>query len=108
MRPVVVAGADAYSLERPFRALGGPYLEGELLPASLWMRVAKYDEAGALSAELEPSLPEAERLVLERPTRRGNRASEDGLQLVGRFLLPRQPDAVLLPGLVEEPEVTAP
>lgn len=105
---LVVAGADAYSVERPFRALGGPYLAGELLPASLWMRVAKYDEAGALRAELEPRLPETERRVRERPTRRGNMASADGLQLVGRFLLPRQPDAVLRPGLVADDEEEAP
>ncbi|TDJ74129.1 MAG: hypothetical protein E2O39_05140 [Planctomycetota bacterium] len=76
---VVIAAADPYQWQLPYRPLGGAYRRGDLLPATLWIGLATFDAEGA-TGRMEPSSSGG----------RGWNVSADGLARVGGFFLPVQ------------------
>lgn len=97
----VVAAAEPYDWRGRYRPLGGAYRRGDLVPAMLWVELARFSAEGVRAAKLAPALPGATAALdvdpraLARPPEERPRTSADGLVLVGRLLLPVHPDARL-------------
>lgn len=92
---LVQAGSDPFTPE--YRPMGGAWRRGEELVATLWLQVARFDESGAITTRLAPSLADAERpidfasgevLSTEGRAADGRESTADGLLHAGRFLLP--------------------
>lgn len=89
---LVVPGVDAYSSERPFQPLGGPYLRGNLLPCELWIKVVRYSEERQVAAQLSARDARSGMTLPTTPgpaTPHGWKSSPDGLTRVDSFLMPR-------------------
>ena len=100
----VVAAAEPYNLERPYRPLGGGFRRGDLLPVRLWMRLVRYekdehgDDRDVVLDRLEPLLRAPKESLV--PQGDGTFRSPDGTQWsadsmlrVGGFLMTVQPQA---------------
>ncbi len=92
---LVQAGSEPFTPD--YQPMGGAWRRGELLDATLWLQLALYDEAGAITARLAPALADAERpidfaageaLATEGRAADGRESTADGLLHAGRFLLP--------------------
>jgi len=90
----VVAAAEPYNWQAPFRPLGGPYRRGDLMPVNLWIDLATFGEGGVITGRMEPAQPESDELIRdgewrsEFETRDGYVFSKDDLIRVGRFFIP--------------------
>jgi hypothetical protein len=102
----VVAAAEPFAWQEPYRPMGGPYRRGDLMPARLWLDFVTFDadpETGApfINARLElarPGTAEPLRTPEDGPGRlqkEGFEWSLEGHVRVGRFFLPVPPDARL-------------
>jgi hypothetical protein len=87
---LLVPVKDAYLPRAPYRPIGGPWLRGDLIPASLWLAVI--DATSSRRMRTHPAgSPSAleEHLVPRGPADlEGFRLSADGLIRIGRFYLP--------------------
>jgi hypothetical protein len=103
----VVAAAEPYEWDRPYRPMGGDWRRGDLLPASLWIELATFGpdpahpEQARVTGSMEPAR-EGEDVPIRRGPEAGVRRtsdgwcfSSDGLVRVGRFFLPVHPGARL-------------
>ena len=102
----VVAAAEPFAWQEPYRPMGGPYRRGDLMPARLWLDFVTFDadpETGApfINARLEVARPGTQaplRVPEDGPGRlvkEGYEWSLEGHVRVGRFFLPVPPDARL-------------
>jgi len=104
---LVVAAAEPFLAEGPYRPIGGGYRRADRIPIRLWTKLVEYDAEALERGELvelarlerahewtgEPVLPPREDGVLRTPD--GYLFSPDGLSAVGSFMMPVQPDARL-------------
>ncbi len=90
---LVVGQTDPFRPDGLARFFGGEHRRGDLIPTTLWMDVARYDEASGAVLERLDSCDDG-RLVREtalfgRPPRpRGACISVDGLTRIGEFWMP--------------------
>ena len=102
----VVAAAEPFAWQEPYRPMGGPYRRGDLMPARLWLDYVTFDadpETGApfINARLDVARP-GTRTPLRVPEDGPGRLQKEGYEWsleghvrVGRFFLPVPPDARL-------------
>jgi hypothetical protein len=104
---LVVAAAQAFLADGPYRPIGGGYRRADRIPIRLWAKLVEYDQealdrdppelvelgrlerANEWTGELVP--PPLEEGVLRTPD--GYLFSADGLSAVGAFMMPVQPKA---------------
>ncbi len=91
---LVVAATDPFDVTQDYRPIGGAWRRGDLIPAHLWMDLARFDEEGEVIARLEPARAGEDRPVRaelgagERRSWDGFEFSRDDLVQVGRLFLP--------------------
>lgn len=96
---LVVPATDAYLPGGPYRPIGGSYLHGDSIPATLWVGVMDFDPEAlerreiVVRARLAPARPDRETPIV--PGEGGFRFTPDGLVRVGTFFLPIPPQARL-------------
>ena len=96
---LVVAAADPFDVTQEYRPIGGAWRRGDLIPAHLWMDLARFDDEGQVSARLEPARAGSDRPVRAEAdsgqgrTWDGFEFSRDDLVQVGRLFLPVAPGA---------------
>jgi hypothetical protein len=79
---LVVPATDAYVAGGPYRPIGGSYLRGDSIPATLWMGAMDFDPEALQRSEIVVSAR------LSPAESAGNRFTPDGLARVGTFFLP--------------------
>ena len=101
---IVVAAAEPFKADGPFRPVGGGFRRGDTLPLTVWMKLVEYDREALEQDELV-ELARLERLhdfsgrPIVQPTEEtrltpdGERFSPDGLAAIGTLMMPVQPAA---------------
>ena len=86
---LLVPVKDAYLPRAPYRPIGGPWLRGDLIPASLWLAVIDAESGRRLRTYPADSPAALEEHLVPRgpPDLEGYRLSADGLIRLGRFYL---------------------